>query len=255
MLEAAGDTEGAKEARRKLREQRKDYREYSNEHGLSVHNDRLTVVKVKNGDPSYKNIYTSGIDKSRGSGIIKNIKLPNEIHSVKGMSDELANEISNSFDRIRSEYDVKIDSTPVKPLGKGFENVPFQFQPNSNGVSFSLDIVINSDYDFNGSLEAFEERIMKTYSSGLLTSQSVEDLLWHEAVHVMTFQNCSNYREILSLNDKLMPMYEKGVSKYSDRCFDGTETMAEAFVKKRHGYQIPESIDELLKYYVERWRK
>ena len=71
MLEAAGDTEGAKEVRRKLREQRKAYREYSNEHGLSVHNDRLTVVKVKNGDSSYKNIYTSALDKSGKSGIIK----------------------------------------------------------------------------------------------------------------------------------------------------------------------------------------
>ena len=255
MLEAAGDTEGAKAARRQLRDQRKAYREYSNEHGLAVHNDRLTVVKVQNGDASYKNIYSSGLTENGKNGIIKNIVIPNEIHSIKGMSDELVNEISNSFDRIHSEYNVKIDSTPVKPLGKGFERVPFQFQSNSNGVSFSLDIVINADYDFNGSLEAFENRIMKNHLSGTLAAQSVEDLLWHEAVHVMTFQNCSNYREVLSLNDKLMPMYEKGVSKYSDRCFDGTETMAEAFVKKRHGYQIPESIDELLKYYVERWRK
>lgn len=197
----------------------------------------------------------AGLTESGKSGIIKNIELPSEIHNIIGMSKELSDEINNSFGRILERYDVRFDNIPVKSLGKGFENVPFQFQPNSNGVSFSLDIVINSDYDFNGSLEAFEERIMKTYSSGLLTSQSVEDLLWHEAAHVMTFQNCSNYREILSLNDKLMPMYEKGVSKYSDRCFDGTETMAEAFVKKRHGYQIPESIDELLKYYVERWRK
>lgn len=70
MLEAAGDTEGAKEARRKLREQRKAYREYSNEHGLAVHNDRLTVVKVKNGDTSYKNIYSSGLTKSEKGGII-----------------------------------------------------------------------------------------------------------------------------------------------------------------------------------------
>ena len=71
MLEAVGDTEGAKEARRKLRDQRKAYREYSNEHGLTVHNDRLTVVKVRNGDPSYKNIYSSGLTESGKSGIMK----------------------------------------------------------------------------------------------------------------------------------------------------------------------------------------
>lgn len=70
MLEAAGDTEGAKAARRQLREKRKAYREYSKEHGLGIHNDRLTVVKVRNGDTSYKNIYTSALDNSGGSGII-----------------------------------------------------------------------------------------------------------------------------------------------------------------------------------------
>ncbi len=74
MLEAAGDTVGAKEARRKLREQRKAYRDYSKEHGLAVHNDRLTVVKVKNEDSSYKNIYSSGLTENGGGGIIKTKK-------------------------------------------------------------------------------------------------------------------------------------------------------------------------------------
>lgn len=73
MLEAAGDTEGAKAARRQLREKRKAYREYSKEHGLGIHNDRLTVVKVKSGDTSYRNIYSSALDKDEKSGII-NIK-------------------------------------------------------------------------------------------------------------------------------------------------------------------------------------
>ncbi len=71
MLEAAGDTEGAKAARRQLREKRKAYREYSKEHGLGIHNDRLTVVKVKNGDTSYRNIYSSGLTDKGRSGIIE----------------------------------------------------------------------------------------------------------------------------------------------------------------------------------------
>ena len=70
MLEAAGDTEGAKAARRKLREKRRAYRDYSQEHGLAVHNDRLTVVKVRNGDLSYKNIYSSGLTDKGGSDIM-----------------------------------------------------------------------------------------------------------------------------------------------------------------------------------------
>ncbi|MEZ3453200.1 MAG: phage minor capsid protein [Oscillospiraceae bacterium] len=71
MLEATGDTEGAKAARRQLREKRKAYREYSKEHGLGIHNDKLTVVKIKNGDTSYRNIYSSGLTDKGGSGIIE----------------------------------------------------------------------------------------------------------------------------------------------------------------------------------------
>lgn len=93
MLETAGDTEGAKSARCKLREQRKAYRDYSKEHGLAVHNDRLTVVKVRNGDTSYRNIYTSALDKSGESGIIRitnekgienNMKFFSETHTAAG---------------------------------------------------------------------------------------------------------------------------------------------------------------------------
>lgn len=71
MLEAVGDTEGAKAARRQLREKRRAYREYSKEHGLGIHNDRLTVVKVKSGDTSYRNIYSPGLTDKGGSGIIE----------------------------------------------------------------------------------------------------------------------------------------------------------------------------------------
>ena len=71
MLEAVGDVEGANEARRKLREQSIAYRDYSEGRGLDVHDDKLTVVKIKNGDSSYKNIYTSALDKSGGNGIIE----------------------------------------------------------------------------------------------------------------------------------------------------------------------------------------
>lgn len=93
MLEAAGDTEGAKAARRQLREKRKAYRDYSKEHGLAVHNDRLTVVKVRNGDTSYRNIYSSALDKSGESDIIKvtnekgienDMKLFSETHTAAG---------------------------------------------------------------------------------------------------------------------------------------------------------------------------
>lgn len=46
MLNEVGDTEGAKAARAKLKEQRKAYRTYCDEHELTQRNDRLTVSKT-----------------------------------------------------------------------------------------------------------------------------------------------------------------------------------------------------------------
>ena len=43
MLQAAGDKEGYEKAALRLRTQREKYRVYSNEHGLSMHNDRTQV--------------------------------------------------------------------------------------------------------------------------------------------------------------------------------------------------------------------
>lgn len=43
MLQAAGDKEGYEKAALRLRTQREKYRVYSNEHGLSLHNDRTQV--------------------------------------------------------------------------------------------------------------------------------------------------------------------------------------------------------------------
>lgn len=116
MLEAAGDTEGAKEARRKLRDQRKAYREYSNEHGLSVHNDRLTVVKVRNGDISYKNIYGSGLTGSGGSGIIKTKKYDflSGVSGVENISEQEAKTLDETVSVIPQNHLSVIEKTVQK---------------------------------------------------------------------------------------------------------------------------------------------
>lgn len=70
MLNEIGDTEGAKEARRKLTQQRKAYRDYSDSHGLAQHNDRLTVTQVRKGDNVFPQIHKKPLDNGDGSGII-----------------------------------------------------------------------------------------------------------------------------------------------------------------------------------------
>lgn len=115
MLEAAGDTEGAKAARRKLREQRRAYRDYSKEHGLAVHNDRLTVVKVRNGDTSYKNIYSSDLTDKGGSGIIKSgrDKMALEYQRYGRNKDTLVNKTYIDSGEYRRKFDNITDNPKV----------------------------------------------------------------------------------------------------------------------------------------------
>lgn len=67
MLDEVGDTEGAKAARVKLKEQRKAYRTYCDEHELTQRNDRLTVSK---GSVSAAKTQKP-LDNGGGSGIMK----------------------------------------------------------------------------------------------------------------------------------------------------------------------------------------
>lgn len=71
MLNEIGDTDGAKAARVKLKEQRKAYRTYCDEHELTQRNDRLTVSKTSISSAKTQ----KPLDNGGGSGIIKsNVK-------------------------------------------------------------------------------------------------------------------------------------------------------------------------------------
>lgn len=162
MLEAAGDTEGAKAARRQLREQRKSYRDYSQEHGLAVHNDRLTVVKVRNGDMSYKNIYTSALDNSGGSGIINN-KLSDRIIDIHAENDN-----TYPFDEIENA----VISSPIgRSTAKYVEE---------NGLS----ITINYDADAPiGVCGEIEDRYITVYAINHNNAQEISETIVHEVSH------------------------------------------------------------------------
>lgn len=162
MLEAAGDTEGAKAARRQLREKRKAYRDYSKEHGLAVHNDRLTVVKVKNGDTSYRNIYSSDLTDKGGSGIINN-KLSDRIIDTHAENDNTypLDEIENA-----------VISSPIgRSTAKYVEE---------NGLS----ITINYDADAPiGVCGEIEDRYITVYAINHNNAQEISDTIVHEVSH------------------------------------------------------------------------
>lgn len=162
MLEAAGDTEGAKAVRKKLREQRKDYREYSNEHGLAVHNDRLTVVKVKNGDMSYKNIYSSGLTESGGSGII-NKKLKDRIIDIHAESDN-----TYKFDEIEN-------AVTSSPIGKAAAEYV-----EKQGLTVTINYDTNAPIGLCGEID---EKYVTIYAINHNDVQEISETIIHEISH------------------------------------------------------------------------
>lgn len=195
------------------------------------------------------------VEKQQKTDIIKNIELPKEVSSVSGITPDIRQEINKSFEKITETYNVKLDKVTVESIGKGFENVPFQYVPLNIGGFLQSKLVINKDYYFNGSLEAYQARIMRNYNSGALAAKNIEDLITHEMAHVMTFQHCETYGEFIRLEEEVRDSFIKGMSLYADSTFDGAETIAEAFVRYKRGEELPDNILNLISKYIERWRK
>ena len=181
---------------------------------------------------------------------IKNIELPPEADNIKGISGHTKKAICDSFDKIKENYNVRINTITVMDLGRQNEKVPFQFVPENVGGYLRYKLVLNAGYDFNGSLENFTARIMRNYNNGVLASKNVEDLLAHEMAHILTFQDCDTFGMFLRLEEEVRESFIRGVSAYADSTYDGAETIAEAFVRYRRGEHLSEDVMALLQKYV-----
>lgn len=249
LVAGSFDSEQIRQNKKKLREAQKELREF-----VEAHSDILRR------DYSREKIYTADkpktVDNSGESGIIKNIELPPETNVIRSMSKETKQLISDAFDKVRADYDVQIDEIKTQPLQANESNVPFQFQPvRGKDGELLKRIVINSNYDFMGSQEQMQARILRNFNNGVLASNSIEGLIAHEAAHVMTFQNVKTYTGYLLENKIVSKQFVSGISGYADACQDGSECIAEAFSALRCQQSISVEAQALIDKYIEGWRK
>ena len=195
------------------------------------------------------------LTSEKNRGIIKNIELPSEVNTIKSMDRETRKLIQHAINNVSEEYIVRSFEVAVLDLGASQSKTPFQFQPYEIEKALHFRIVINSGYYFNDSLKEFSERIMRNYNNKVLAAKNVEDLIAHEMAHLLTFQDCNSMADYIRVNNQLSKEYVIGVSGYSDAKLDGAETIAEAFVRIRNNEQIPQEAIDLVKRYIERWRK
>ncbi len=180
----------------------------------------------------------------------KSVELPRELIKTKQVPEDVKNMISETIDKISTEYHVNIDDIEYAPFHNN-PKAPFTFIPYDRDGKYAAKLNINSLFDWNESVEAFDDRIYnKNYRSGILASKTSRDLLYHEAAHFITFQDCETFQDYVAKESEVRKKYIEGVSGYADATEDGAETIAEAFVRKRNGEDLADNVSKLLDEYM-----
>lgn len=254
IFAASGDDDGRRAAQEKINLLTKKYKDFSDAAGLPYKTERMSVAKfhrVKTAAELKRNQLTNTVD----SGIIKNIIVPPGTKKIAGITEEIIREITSSADQILEVYDARVDEWRLESLGDKAKNIPFRYNPQKHGASVKHTIIINTEYNFNGSLELYQARILRNYDSGMLAAKNIGDLIAHELAHVMTFQDCQNWTSFEDREESVRDLFVRGVSNYADSTYDGAESIAEAFVRLRNNESVPEQMREAVQKYIERWKK
>lgn len=277
LEEGEADEQALINARARYVKTSDEYVNFSDKVGLSQQWDRVTVgsngnikgiTKPKKAETPQQLLKSADNGKSERlkgektvansakGDIIKNIELPAEVDTITSMSFETKQLISKSINQISSEYEVHIDEFVSMPLSESDKNVPFQFQPvRGEDGSLLKRLVINTNYNFMGSQDEFQKRILRNYNRGVLASNSVDGLIAHELAHIMTFQDVSTYTGFLLKNKEVAERFVYGISDYANATYDGSECIAEAFAKKRCGGIVKDEEQKLLDDFIEGWKK
>ena len=232
LLESGGaDKEDITAAKCRLRLTNKTYVDFSKEMGLRQQQERLKIPRDKR-----------LLDANR-------LKVPDEIMKIKGMTADGRIRIEKTITMMQKKYDIRIGETSVESMGAKEKETYFISGPYMDGKKLKIALVINKDIDYT----KIDRTIKKRYESGFFASKTLEDSIKHELAHVMTFQGCSTYEEYQALKSKIP--FIQGISGYADKCREGTESLAEAYVKMQNGEKVPLRARMLVNQYIERWKK
>ena len=121
---------------------------------------------------------------------------------------------------------------------------------DENGL-YRSKLVINNACEFWKN-DSYKKQIL---ASGVFAGRTIEECVYHEIGHVLTYQSCKTYSDFNTLEKKTRLMKRFGVSKYADQSIDGAETIAEAFVLHLRGKTLQPDVEKMLAQYTEVWRK
>lgn len=179
------------------------------------------------------------------------IKLPDDTMKILGITEDDRIKMEKAITMMQKKYDIWIGEIAVESFGKEERGTYFITGPYLENGKLKMGLAINSDIDYT----KIESTIKRKSESGFFAAKNLEDCLKHELAHIMTFQNCSTYKEYKDLYAEINKTFIPGISGYADKCHNGVEMLAEAFVRVQNGEQVPLKVKILLRKYIERWRK
>lgn len=257
-LEALGEDSSAVKA--KIRQKTKDYKQFCDDCGTRY---KLERTRVESGSydltktkawADYQKVRAGAVtggEKRMDIGGLKNVSLGNSVKR-SNLAESDVDEIKGAISDVTESYDLKLDRIEISDYpDEAHMDVPLFYRAWEDDGAFAPKLVINNACEFWYN----ENKRRAVFSSGFFAGSSVREFTEHELAHVLTFQGCRTKEEFEQLEAELKPLYTNGVSRYSYLSKDGSETIAEAFVKKRAGRRINKQAQELLEKYVEVWRK
>jgi len=219
-------------ARRELAEG-KDYTKWDGE------KNKLVRIKAK----------TYNEFKAEAKTHLLKIQFPDDVYKINGLTPEIKDELETALLKLKSEYDIRLNSIVVERSERFKENDIFVVGYH-DGV---MDMAVNRDADFAKIVKQMQAK----YKSRFFAGKSLEDYLAHEMAHVMLYQDCKSDIEYYAKDQQIENLYDllKGISRYADRTKSGNEALAEAFVRVRNGEKVPPIAKILVESYYGGYKK
>ncbi len=200
--------------------------------------DKRELVKVK------AKTYNEFKDKTKS--YLMKMQFPDGVYKIKGLTEDVKNELEDALIKLKSEYDIRLNSILVEAAGKHDIFVTGYH----DGI---MDMIVNKDADFDRIIREIPQK----YASGKFAGKSLEDYIAHEMAHVMLYQDCTSDNEYRAKFQQIESLYDylKGISVYADELQSGNEALSEAFVRVRNGEEVQPIVKVLVELYYGKWRK
>lgn len=180
----------------------------------------------------------------------RSVELQEELRSTKAIDESIKKGIRDAIEGIEKIYEYRIPEIEYAPFAENIK-APFTFIPYQQNGMYRAKLNINTLFDWDETLELFNERIYnKNYKTGILASRNMDDLILHEVAHFKTFESCKTWQEFLQKEREIRNRYIPGISRYNTLSYDGAETIAEGLVAIKNNRDVLQEIKELIKEYV-----